>query len=147
MGTRQSFGTPYHKKLAALEALDTMRECGRHKQHEFKFFHDSECVMSDIDCKFTVGQLIQHLRFEYRGVVYDVDATFQGSEEWYQLMARSSPPKDRPWYHVLVHNSDHMTYVSERNLEVDSSTDPIEHPLIDEFFTSFSAGRYSRILS
>ena len=36
------------------------------------------------------------------GVVVDVDATFQGSEAWYEQVARSRPPKDQPWYRVLV---------------------------------------------
>ena len=51
-----------------------------------------------IGIRFRVGQLIQHKLFDYRGVVFDVDATFQGSAEWYETMARSRPPKDRPWY-------------------------------------------------
>ena len=73
--------------------------------------------MNDINCKYSVGQLIHHLLFDYRGVIVDVDPEFEGSEEWYQQMARSRPPKDKPWYHVLVSNAEHMTYVAERNLE------------------------------
>lgn len=92
--------------------------------------------------KFTVGQLVRHKRFDYRGVVVDVDPTFQLSEEWYERMAVSRPPKDRPWYHVLVHDAEHMTYVAERNLEPDPSTEPIRHPWLRRFFTSFANGRY-----
>ena len=44
--------------------------------------------------KFQVGELIHHKRFDYRGVVVDVDASFSGTEEWYDTMARSNPPKD-----------------------------------------------------
>ena len=73
--------------------------------------------MSAHTAQFSIGQVIHHSRFGYRGVIVDVDATFQHSEEWYDSMARSRPPKDQPWYHVLVHDSDHMTYVAERNLE------------------------------
>ena len=36
--------------------------------------------------RFHVGQLVWHKLFHYRGVVADVDATFQGSEEWYERM-------------------------------------------------------------
>lgn len=92
--------------------------------------------------KFSVGQLIRHRRFDYRGVIVDVDPTFQLSDEWYEEMARSRPPKDRPWYHVLVHEAEHMTYVAERNLEPDSSSEPIRHPLLAQFFASFENGRY-----
>ena len=52
--------------------------------------------------KFFVGQIVHHKKFDYRGVVFDVDATFQGTDEWYELVARSRPPKHMPWYHVLV---------------------------------------------
>ena len=68
---------------------------------------------------FSVGEIIHHRRFDYRGVIADVDPVFQGTEEWYDAMATSHPPKDAPGYHVLVHGSDHMTYVAERNLEAD----------------------------
>ena len=75
--------------------------------------------MHDSNAKFSVGALIHHLLFDYRGVVFDVDPEFQGSEDWYAQMARSRPPRDEPWYHVLVHNATHTTYVAERNLDTD----------------------------
>ncbi len=96
------------------------------------------------EAKFAVGGLIHHVRFDYRGVVVDVDATFQGTDEWYEQMARSRPPRDAPWYHVLVHDETHMTYVAERNLERDTSREPIRHPLLDHFFDAFADGRYQR---
>lgn len=92
--------------------------------------------------KFSVGQVIHHVRFGYRGVVFDVDATFQGSDEWYDQVARSRPPKDQPWYHVLPHEADHTTYVAERNLEADTERMPIEHSLLETFFDTFEDGRY-----
>tara|TARA_A100000164_G_C21435497_1_gene553017 strand:+ start:220 stop:537 length:318 start_codon:yes stop_codon:yes gene_type:complete len=92
--------------------------------------------------KFFPGQLIHHRRFKYRGVVVDVDADFQGTEEWYGEMARSKPPKDRPWYHVLVNDADHMTYVAEQNLEADNTHNPIKHPALGYFFKRFENGSY-----
>jgi len=71
-----------------------------------------------------------------------VDPAFQGSEEWYDQVARSRPPKDKPWYRVLVHEAEHETYVAERNLEPDLSTDPILHPHLDHFFSGLDGGRY-----
>ena len=94
--------------------------------------------------KFAVGELVHHRLFDYRGVVADVDRNFQASEEWYQAMAKSRPPKNRPWYHVLVHGSDHTTYVAERNLEADPIDDPVEHPLLEQFFSGFERGKYIR---
>jgi len=92
--------------------------------------------------KFTVGQLVHHRLFDYRGVIVDVDWDFQGSEEWYQAVAKTRPPKDKPWYHVLVHGQTHSTYVAERNLEPDDSVEPIKHPMIDRFFSKFENGVY-----
>ena len=92
--------------------------------------------------RFFVGQLVHHQRFNYRGVVFDVDATFQGTEDWYEEIARSRPPKDQPWYHVLVDQADHVTYVAERHLEADTVNAPITHPLLDELFDYFSQDRY-----
>jgi len=94
--------------------------------------------------QFSVGQLVHHRLFDYRGVIVDVDRDFQGSEEWYDAVARTQPPKDRPWYHVLVHGEAHATYVAERNLEPDDSKDPIVHPMLNHFFSRFEKGRYVR---
>ncbi len=98
--------------------------------------------MNDAKAKFHVGQLVHHNLFDYRGVIFDVDGTFQGTDEWYDQMARSKPPKDKPWYRVLVHNAEHETYVAERNLKSDESGKPINHPLIDRTFSGLSGGRY-----
>jgi len=93
--------------------------------------------------KFHPGQVIHHKLFDYRGVVVGVDQTFQLTEEWYEKVARSRPPKDKPWYHVLVHKAQQATYVAERNLEPSPSGQPVEHPLLGRFFDNFSDGFYS----
>ncbi|MFQ6021369.1 MAG: heat shock protein HspQ [Acidiferrobacterales bacterium] len=98
--------------------------------------------MRDSEAKFHVGQLVHHKLFDYRGVIADVDPTFQGTEEWYEQMARSRPPKDKPWYRVLVDNAEHETYVAERNLEPDKAGGSINHPLVDQVFDEFRDGRY-----
>ena len=92
--------------------------------------------------RFGIGELVHHRLFGYRGVVFDADAEFSGSDEWYEQVARSRPPKDAPWYHVLVHDADHTTYVAERNLEPDDSGEPVRHPLVDLVFEGFADGEY-----
>jgi len=92
--------------------------------------------------QFTIGQLIQHRMFEYRGVVIDVDPHFKGTTEWYQSVAHSRPPKDRPWYHVLVDDAELRTYVAERNLEPDDTGRPINHPDIPDYFTALGDRGY-----
>ncbi len=91
---------------------------------------------------FSMGQIIQHKLFQYRGVIYDVDAVYQGTEEWYERVAKSRPPKDQPWYHVLVDGQGTETYVAERNLAPDSSQAPVDHPLLSQFFCGYHAGVY-----
>lgn len=92
--------------------------------------------------RYSVGQIVHHLKFDYRGVIIDVDAEFQGSEDWYRQVALSRPPKDKPWYRVLVDGADHMTYVAERHLEADTSCEPISHPQLDDFFDGFNECAY-----
>ena len=98
--------------------------------------------MSESQARFALGQLVTHRLFGYRGVIFDVDPVFQGSDEWYERNARSRPPRDQPWYHVLVHGAAHTTYVAERNLEPDEESRPIRHPLADEIFSGFYDGQY-----
>lgn len=100
--------------------------------------------MNVSSARFNVGQLVYHRMFDYRGVVIDVDPVFLGTEEWYEQVALSRPPRDKPWYHVLVHNATHTTYVAERNLQPDDSSEPIEHPLLDDYFDEFAEGAYHR---
>ena len=101
-------------------------------------------VVSIHRVKFSIGELVYHRLFGYRGVIVDVDKNFQATDEWYEAVARSRPPKNRPWYHVLVHESDHTTYVAEQNLEADESEEPIDHPMVDEFFLKLDSGKYIR---
>jgi len=92
--------------------------------------------------QFSIGQVVHHNKFDYRGVIVDVDANFQGADEWYDQVARSRPPKDKPWYHVLVDNAIHMTYVAERHLEVTIDDEPVTHPAIKAYFDDFQDGVY-----
>ena len=94
--------------------------------------------------KFSVGELVHHRLFDYRGVIIDVDINFQSTEEWYEQVAKSRPSKNKPWYHVLVHGSIHATYVAEQNLEPDNSAEPIIHPMLEQFFSNFDNGKYVR---
>ncbi|WP_018953788.1 heat shock protein HspQ [Thioalkalivibrio sulfidiphilus] len=91
---------------------------------------------------FSIGQIIHHRLFGYRGVVVDVDPVFQGTEEWYAQVAQSQPPRDEPWYHVLVDGEAVETYVAQQNLEPGDASEPIEHPYTEAFFTGFVNGVY-----
>ena len=103
--------------------------------------------MTAAEGKFFVGQIVEHKRFGYRGVVYDVDPSFMLSERWYDTVALSRPPKNQPWYHVLVDESEQVTYVAERNLRASQARPgPVRHPLIYTHFERFSGGKYEVLL-
>ena len=92
--------------------------------------------------QFSIGQVILHNKFSYRGVIFDVDAEYSGTQEWYDRVAKSKPPKDKPWYHVLVDGQLMTTYVAERHLQLDENPQPISHPLTEDYFDSFKNGVY-----
>ena len=51
--------------------------------------------------KFSIGDIVKHKHFEFRGVIYDVDFEFNNSEEWYQSIPKNvRPRKDQPFYPV-----------------------------------------------
>ena len=48
------------------------------------------------NARFSIGNLVHHKLFDYRGVIVDVDPRLMLSDEWYETVARSRPPKDKP---------------------------------------------------
>ncbi|MBF0158924.1 MAG: heat shock protein HspQ [Magnetococcales bacterium] len=100
--------------------------------------------MKHNQAKFSIGQIVHHNLFDYRGVVIDVDSCYQGDDQWYDRMAATRPPKNKPWYQILVHDSDVEAYVSEKNLESDMLQEPVEHPLVPYFFECFENGVYKK---
>ena len=94
--------------------------------------------------RFKPGQLVRHKRYGYRGVVVDFDPSCQADKQWYQSN-QTQPERNQPWYHVLVHNSDQITYPAQSSLIKDTSSQPIEHPLLSYFFSEFMLdGKYLR---
>jgi heat shock protein HspQ len=87
--------------------------------------------------KFTIGQVVRHRIYPFRGVVFDVDPVFDNTEEWWMAIPEDRrPDKDQPYYHLLAENaeSDYIAYVSEQNLLPDESGEPLRHPQLSEFF-------------
>ena len=98
--------------------------------------------VAELTGDFHIGQIVAHRKFGYRGVVFDVDPSFMLSDQWYEKVALSRPPKDRPWYHVLVDNADKTTYVAERNLRPTSDRKPIRSPFLASYFRGFNGKFY-----
>ncbi|MBT3605434.1 MAG: heat shock protein HspQ [Candidatus Latescibacteria bacterium] len=95
------------------------------------------------ESRFKPGQLVKHKRYGYRGIIVAVDLTCHATESWYQSNL-SQPDRNQPWYHVLVHDSDQSPYAAQTSLEADTSTEEINHPWLEEFFSDFVGGEYIR---
>ncbi len=95
---------------------------------------------------FSIGQVVKHRMFEFRGVIYDVDPEFANSDEWWEsIPAEVRPSKDQPFYHLLAENDDasYEAYVSQQNLLLDDTGEPINHPEVPEMFGDFNGERYA----
>ena len=57
------------------------------------------------------------------------------------------PRKDQPFYHLLAESNDvtYEAYVSEQNLLLDQSKEPVKHPLIEEIFSGKKGSSYHKI--
>lgn len=94
---------------------------------------------------FTIGQVVRHRYFPFRGVIFDVDAEFANSEEWWEsIPAEIRPAKEQPFYHLFAENEDssYEAYVSQQNLVADDSDEPVNHPDVTELFGDLNQGRY-----
>ena len=95
--------------------------------------------------KFTIGQVVRHRLFPFRGVVFDIDPEFDNTEEWWlSIPEEVRPHKDQPFYHLFAENAEteYIAYVSEQNLLPDHSGEPIRHPQVAEIFEKDEDGSY-----
>lgn len=96
--------------------------------------------------KFRIGQVVRHKTFPFRGVIFDVDPEFNNTDEWYESIPENiRPAKNQPFYHLLAENEEttYVAYVSEQNLLVDQTGEPVEHPAVEELFGSLNDGMYA----
>lgn len=93
--------------------------------------------------RFAPGQIVRHNRFGYRGLIFDVDASFRQVGDWFDVMNETHPQKDRPWYHILVDGEKHTTYVSEDSLMLCEETEEFKHPLLEHLFSCNDGGDIS----
>lgn len=101
--------------------------------------------MQSHQAKFTIGQVVKHRVFPFRGVIFDVDPEFANTDEWYESIPKEvRPSKEQPFYHLLAENAEsyYVAYVSEQNLLPDTSGEPVGHPQIPQLFGELQNGRY-----
>jgi heat shock protein HspQ len=95
--------------------------------------------------QFSLGDVVRHRMFDFRGVVFDVDPEFSNSEEWYDSIPEEvRPARNQPFYHLFAENDDssYVAYVSQQNLVSDADGGPVSHPGIDAMFEAFNGDRY-----
>jgi heat shock protein HspQ len=101
--------------------------------------------MMDRDAKYSIGQVVRHRLYPFRGVVFDVDPTFSNTEDWWlSIPPEVRPRKDQPYYHLLAENASttYIAYVSEQNLLPDDSGEPVRHPHVGDLFGRFRGDHY-----
>ena len=87
--------------------------------------------------KYQLGQVVRHRVFSFRGVIFDVDATFSNTEEWWEAIPEDiRPRRDQPFYHLFAENdeTEYIAYVSEQNLLPDDTGEPVRHPQVNDMF-------------
>jgi len=95
--------------------------------------------------KFSIGDIVRHRIYPFRGVIFDVDPVFANTEEWLMSIPEDvRPRRDQPFYHLLAENEEttYVAYVSEQNLLPDDSGKPVAHPQVPEMFRGIQDGRY-----
>jgi len=103
-------------------------------------------MMIKTDAKYNIGQVVKHKKHPFRGVIFDIDPIFSNTEEWWHSIPEDSrPAKEQPYYHLLAENDTtyYTAYVSEQNLLVDDTGEPVEHPDIASLFGQFHGNYYN----
>jgi heat shock protein HspQ len=95
--------------------------------------------------KFKIGEIVRHRVYPFRGIVFDVDPIFSNTEDWWlSIPEEIRPVKDQPFYHLLAENeeSEYVAYVSEQNLTLDTTGEPIRHPDVEDYLEQDEGGAW-----
>ncbi len=102
-----------------------------------------EFMMKERNAKYRIGEVVRHRHYPFRGVVFDVDPEFSNTDEWWESIPEHiRPTKDQPFYHLLAENAEteYVAYVSEQNLELDTTGEPVRHPQVPEMLAADGDG-------
>ena len=103
--------------------------------------------MDDKIAKFRIGQVVRHRIYPFRGRHLRCRSGLQQHRRVVAVDSgrRVRPRKDQPFYHLLAENesSTYIAYVSEQNLLVDESGEPVQHPQVPDLFGELHAGQYA----
>ncbi|MGX4769154.1 heat shock protein HspQ [Bradyrhizobium guangdongense] len=92
--------------------------------------------------RYNIGQVIRHRLYEMRGVIFDVDTSFAGTD--------GEPAVDgtatRLFYRLFAEDDEipYVACIAENDLEPDDSGEPVSHPGIGALFDVGEAGYRQR---
>lgn len=135
------FGPALEEELAKLDLPADAQE--RHLIDRLLAEFGENSTGDPTPCAFRPGQLVRHRRYDYRGVIVAFDHACQANDDWY-FSNHTQPNRSQPWYHVLVDGSQQVTYAAQTSLESDPTEDPVNHPLVQLFFSTLEDGEYLR---
>lgn len=90
--------------------------------------------------RYNIGQVIRHRLYAMRGVIFDVDTSFAGTD--------GDPTADgmatRLVYRLFAEDDEipYVACIAENDLEPDDSGEPVSHPGIGALFDVQEAGGY-----
>ncbi|KAJ3091258.1 hypothetical protein HK102_001160 [Quaeritorhiza haematococci] len=148
-----------------LQMIDTPPLIVPKRRHPVNVMADEETAMTPPSL-FRVGQVIQHSRYSYRGVIYGYDVTCSAdelrravrwnfrnarvrSQTWIMRMGvdRLEHGRDQPFYNVLAEDGSHR-YVAEQNIVILSHPSTTSSSSLDGGTTSSTSGdaSFARLL-
>ncbi|WP_448044920.1 heat shock protein HspQ [Bradyrhizobium liaoningense] len=92
--------------------------------------------------RYNIGQVIRHRLYAMRGVIFDVDESFAGTD--------GEPVPDGSAtgliYRLFAEDGEipYVACIAERDLEPDDSGEPVSHPGIGAMFEVEETGGYRR---
>lgn len=116
-------------------------------QEEHRFWSSKQWTPRAAHLERRVGDIVWHLRYHYRGVVFGWDEKCSANEEWISQMQVDRLPRGRhqPFYHVLVDERTSAlssTYVAQENLTSAADTSAVQHEDIGLYFKGWLRGSY-----
>eukprot|EP00009_Paramoeba_aestuarina_P015388 CAMPEP_0201530800 /NCGR_PEP_ID=MMETSP0161_2-20130828/45713_1 /ASSEMBLY_ACC=CAM_ASM_000251 /TAXON_ID=180227 /ORGANISM="Neoparamoeba aestuarina, Strain SoJaBio B1-5/56/2" /LENGTH=235 /DNA_ID=CAMNT_0047933331 /DNA_START=916 /DNA_END=1623 /DNA_ORIENTATION=- len=93
--------------------------------------------------EFQIGQVIRHVRYNYRGVIVGHSETCEASSYWVMMMGVQNA--NQPFYNVLPHVEDRTeeSYVANSNISIVTDVE-INNAELGQYFSHYDAasGRY-----
>ena len=109
--------------------------------------------MAETRCKFNIGDVVRHRAYPFRGVVFQVDPEFEGSDAWLQAIpAEIRPARNQPFYYLYADSWGetkapvvfHVVCIAEENLLPDQTGMPVLNPEVAFWFGEMKDGHYTK---